>query len=354
MRLASAVALASLVSTPSSCALENTAFTGTVYGVALNGTTNLQQFFAADLNTFVVAPVGPPLGEDIDVIGGAAAVDQGIFWTSLYIFGPNNNKRKAGATTTARSGAGADEIALTGINTTTGLVVYSYNSSAWIGMPVFIVGIFVRPQPSAATGTQLFVIAKEPRLGTQVFVNVDGTTGKFSVLGKLDYAPGGDAAWDPVTGLVYEVATDGSDDDSGNMTVIATQGAGAPKVLGGILLENFFDLPHWDPQTGSLVGLTLATDPAGNYGRNLTMLFPQQMTYNISVRAELSGGFYALYDGPKAFDEVGRRAFYVIATSPMGALDLVTVNVDTGAILESPQVCGFIGYCPGAIAYSDS
>jgi hypothetical protein len=347
---------------------------GMVYGVALNGTTNEQQFLAADLDTFIVDPRGPSLGPDVDVLGSAAAVDAaGVYWTCLYYFGQREGaaaavaaRRAASATRAVRGhsaraataaaatypafpAAAGDELALVGINTTDGAVVRTIPTSSFTptGQFLFILGIY----PAAAAGS-LFVVAKEPKTGVQVFVDVDTASGTATPRGNVTFAAGGDPAWDPATGTLYEIATDGSDDDSGNVTIIDTA---TGRVAGAIPLQNFFALPHWDPVTSSLMGLTLSQPSPGTYQRDFTLLFPQAGTYNTTDHGAL-GAFYAEYDGPKAWDPANRRAFFVIATSPMGEMDLVTVDIDAvpAKILESPGICGFIGYCPGGIAYSPS
>ena len=73
-----------------------------------------------------------------------------------------------------------------------------------------------------------------------------------------------------------------------------------------------------------------------------------------SVLSDVSlSPFYAISEGPRAFDHGGQRAFYLMATSgPFGELDMVAVDAGTGQMLESPGVCGFIGDCPAAFAYS--
>ena len=75
---------------------------------------------------------------------------------------------------------------------------------------------------------------------------------------------------------------------------------------------------------------------------------------NFTVQSEVSlNPFYVISEGPRAFDQDGQRAFYLMATSgPFGELDMATVDARTGQMLESPGVCGFIGDCPEAFAYS--
>jgi hypothetical protein len=331
------------------------AFQGAVYAIALNGTTNTQQFLVADLETFIVSPVGPSLGADVDVMGSASVVEpsSGLFFATLYYFGPSARAAGHGP---APAGPRArpfpllsdDRIDLVGLNLATGAVEFSLNTSAWTGDFLFVTGIFLRP----ATPGVLFVVGEQPKLGYQVFVDVNVATGAFNVLGRLAANSGSDAAFDPATGYLYELLTDGSDDDSGNLTIVDTS-ASPPAVIGAVQLANFFDLPQWDAKTGALTGLMLSQPTPGDYGRNFTLLYPSaDNAFNVSVHGTL-GAFFALYDGPKALDPVGRRAFYVIATSAMGEMDLVTVGVDLvgNIILESPGICGFIGYCPGVLAY---
>ena len=65
------------------------------------------------------------------------------------------------------------------------------------------------------------------------------------------------------------------------------------------------------------------------------------------------GLYVILEDGPKAFDPVTRRAFYMLATGPMSEFDVVALDIDAVpvAVLEAPPLCGFIGYCPDAFAF---
>lgn len=339
--------------------LTQRSFVGSVFGIALNGTTNQQQFFSADLDTFVVSPIGAALGDQVDVIGSASVIDpiSQIFWTTLYYFGAELRSSSSAQRRSERTYPmlATDEIALVGINITTGAVVQSFQTSNWTGAWLFVDGIYLLDSSSkSASGvSRLFLVASDPKAGMQYFITLDPATGDFNVSSGATPVDGcGDSAWDVTTGYLYQVCTDGSDDDSGNMTITSTFSQ-PPAIAGSFPLSNFFDLPQWDPQTSSLTGLMLASNPqSGAYGRNFTVLYPQADTFNISVRGGL-GSFFALYDGPKAIDVVGRRAFYVIATSAMGEMDLVTVDIDSDptVILESPGICGFIGYCPGVIAY---
>lgn len=330
---------------------------GYIYGVALNGTSNDQQFFQADLQTFIVSPF-PILGPSIDVLGSAATMSgDGYFWCSLYYYAEPRtfatrdhirSIKKHNISELNDNIQTGDSIVLAGIDLTNGMVAFSYDTSQWTGEFLFILGIFAND-----TFPHLIrVVGKEPKTGTQVVVDVNTQTGNFTVLGTFLFAPGGDIAYDPNRNILYELATNGNDDDSGNITIFNLN-IQPPNVIGTIFLQNFFELPAWDPLSDSLMGLTLGTDGNGNYERNFTLLYPQDNSFNVSVRGNL-GEFYALFDGPKAFDLEYRRAFYIIATSPMGEMDAVTIAIDSNPvqILETPGICGFIGYCPSAIAYS--
>ena len=150
---------------------------GYIYGVTLNGTNNDQQFFQADLQTFIVTPY-PILGPSIDVLGSAATMSgDGYFWCSLYYYANTyqptletrahiRSIKKHNITELNDNIQEGDSIVLAGIDITNGMVAYSYDTSQWTGQFLFIIGIYAND----TNPHMIRVIGKEPKTGNQVIV----------------------------------------------------------------------------------------------------------------------------------------------------------------------------------------
>jgi hypothetical protein len=323
-------------------------FPGFVFGLSENGTTNTAQFVAADLETFEVLVVSQL--PRYEAIGSAAIVDaaSGIYWGCAIKFGitPGVN----------------DSLVIFGVDTSDGSVAYEVPTNTFVPGQWLVADLIYPRSATTAAATSsssaaaapaaspLFIVATEPKLMVQYFIEFDPSTGASTVTGQLNMT-GGDAAYDPAGKQFFELQLPGDDEGSGDLVVVDLSGS-TPTVARTIPLASHFSLPVWDDKTGSLLGLLLDQPTPGDYGRNFTLLHPQSGGFNVTSRGTL-GAFYALYDGPKAFDPVGRRAFYAIATSPLGEMDLVTVNVDADPVVveEAPGLCGFVGYCPEGMAY---
>lgn len=310
-------------------------FPGKIYSVATNGTTNQLNFLVADLQTFEVFPLGPAF--DGDVLGSAALVtsDQ-VFWFCHLALSP-------------------EAILLTGIDTATGNIKYAYDTATWAAGHVFITGIFEGDVPG-----MLRVFGEDPKLGTSFFFHVSASNGSAVLEGSLDASTptGYDPAWDPAGRRAFFYLGDGNDEDSGSLRVFDLSSPAQPRLAGAIPLQQHYSLPQWDAATSSLLGFTVQAQPDGSYVRNVTQLFVADSgrggQYNATARGS-TGTFWVIFDGPKAFDAATRRIFALLATSPMGEMDLVAlvVPLDGGpaTVAEAPGICGFIGYCPQAIAY---
>ena len=131
---------------------------------------------------------------------------------------------------------------------------------------------------------------------------------------------------------------------------------------------------QWDPVRGELFGLEREFDSTDGQSMNVTWISTEGTPTSggvhgmVSVPRALSilppippasstgslGAFsVSLEDGPKAFDVSGRRAFYMLATAPLGEMNLVVVDIDNSppSIIESIGLCGFVANCPESIAF---
>lgn len=330
-----------------------------MYGIAINGTTNFYQFIRADLTTFGLSILSTLDG--YFPLSSAAVVDQeGIYWTPIAQQGQRGHTHEKITPTVQHrtphrsshfhprtfEGQNADSVLLIGLSTQTGKILQSFPTTGWLpnASIVLIECIFTNPNKA----DNLFIVARDPKVANvQALLDFNTHSGAVHLRGTVS-ATGGDCAWNPAGDLLYEIYAP-DDTTSGSLLVLST--APPTRAVGTIALQNFFALPAWDDQNNGLVGLVLTDGAAGSHGRNTTVLFPQALTYNTTVLGSGLGPFYVLFDGPKAFDAEHHRAFYVIATSPMGEMDLVTVSTESGAVLESPSLCGWVGECPEAIAY---
>lgn len=304
---------------------------GHVYAISSNGTTNELQVVDVDLTTWAIRVSAPYPG--FTAFGQAAAVQNGTFWTFLM-----------------------DDTGcyLAGFDTGTLALVTVLNTSSWVdaGRCVFIDDVFAFP-----SNESLLVIGRADSSGLQAFYVVadphDGT-GAAQLLGSVSCVDCGDITWDAATGTLYEIEGEDDENDSGNLIVVSLQGNGSkPSVVGNFTLANHFSFPQWDAATRTLTGLSLSSTPAG-YARNVSRMAVTAMGYNVTDHGALGDGFFViLTDGPKAFDPVTRRAFYMLANGPFAEFDVAAINIDAvpPLIEEAPGLCGFIGYCPQGFAF---
>lgn len=179
--------------------------------------------------------------------------------------------------------------------------------------------------------------------------------GTATFLGSLPCPYCGSATYDSVGQLLYVlVDSQGSSDDSGGELWSISTECGF-FVVANVTLPVPFAFPQWDAASRSVVGLTLVQASGGSYTRNVTLLYePASGAYNATDHGAIPGGFFVdLSSGPSAFDAATGRAFYMLATGPLASFDVVTVAVgdDPVTVLESPSICGFIGYCPDAFTF---
>jgi hypothetical protein len=284
-----------------------------------------------------VAPLPP--GPLIHLIGQAALYDNGTFWTA-YISGEFDPGARL----------------VVGINVGTREVAYTLNASSWQAPTPLHVVVDIFANPHSFGGGGLIVTARLSHSEDLYFYEVADPRGAGTarLLGSLDCTYCADMAWDPTGELLYALYNaEASDDATGSLVVISTANASAPTVIANVSLQGHFSFPQWDGATRSVIGLTLVEGGPAGFTRNVTLLSdPATGAYNATSHGAIGGGFYVdLEDGPSAFDPVTRRAFYMLATGPLAAFDVVTVDVDTAAVIESPSICGFIGYCPDSFAY---
>jgi hypothetical protein len=302
---------------------------GHIYALSLNGTTNTPNLLAADLTTYEIR-AGPPL-TDVELVIGQACVLDGAGAT-LFAFGITRD-------------AAGEMFALLAVDTQSGALLRATNTSAWpgaAGKRVFVEAAFLDGK-----GTGLLVLARPLGLG-QIVLRVDAATGAATLVGAVNISDATDVAYDAARDLLFAIIPGANDDESGTLMTIAL--APTPHVTRSVALANHFGFPQVLP-SGELIGLTLAEAPDGGYARNLTRVDAD--TGVETSEAQLSGGFYVvLEDGPKAIDAAGARAFYMLANSPFGEFDVVEVDVATGNVGESVGLCGFVGYCPEAFAFS--
>jgi len=193
---------------------------------------------------------------------------------------------------------------------------------------------------STTPGAQLVYLLESPL--------ISGSSAEL--LGAVNLTGGSDVAFDAARDVLYEDVGASGNDDSGGVLYATSVAQG-----GMYALENDFSFPLYDPGAQALVGLTLVSGGAQGYARNLTVLTPSGPTsYNATSHGSIGDGLYVvLEDGPKAIDPINRRAFFMLASGPFAEFELAAIDLDSypPRIDEAPGICGFIGYCPVAIAY---
>jgi hypothetical protein len=306
---------------------------GHIYSISENGTSNLAQFVDLDLSTWSIA-VGPPLAGRF--FGQASAVAAGLYWAESF---PGGRAR-----------------ALVGVSPATRAVAASLDMAAWPGGgPLFLDSLFATASGGLlAVGS--FGSAAPDVLAVYEVADPAGAApavvlrGNASCAGYCD-----DGAYDPARELLF-FTSGRTDAAAGSLVVLSLAGGGAPAFVREQPLADDFGFSQWDAATRSLFGLTLAA-AAGGDARNVTVLAdPGAGTAPPVSRGAIGGGLYVvLEDGPKAFDAATRRAFSMLANGPFGEFDVVAVDVDASPprVLETPGLCGFIGYCPQAFAFAE-
>ena len=339
-RLAAAAALALAAAALSSAprrAAAASSIPGFIYALSNNGSTNEWNFIAADLDTFEVAPRGAPIA-DAEAIGQAAVVVGSNFFSMLLVRAADPSE---------------DAIVLAAIDTASGARSATHDTRAWpgaAGRGVFIEAIFA----SAKRPGSLLVVGRGLGQPEQLLLDVDAASGAATLRGAVNCS-GGDATWDESRELLFETVTDGNDEDSGSMLVVSTAAAApGPAIVASFALEDHFGFALFDAATDSLLGLSLQAGGPNGYLRNFTSLnAANHAQYNATSRGDLGALYVVLEDGPKALDAATRRAFYMLASGPFAEFEIVALDVDSDPvrILETPGLCGFIGYCPQAWAY---
>lgn len=291
---------------------------GHIYALSLNGTTNVPNLLAVDLDTYIVR-TGPPL-EGLETIGQACVVSG----DTLFAFG------------ILRLAPDVEELSLVGVNTTSGELRLAVNTSTWLpaGQRVFVESLFLE-----SSGDLLVVARAIGQSGGQFILRADADTGSATLVGAVNLT-GGDVAYNSAGGMLWEVVPGVDDDSSGSLSTIAL--APMPHAVGVPLpLTAHFSFPQYLPSSDLLVGLSLSADGSGGYARNFTTLDPATgVTTSI---AQLGQFYVVLEDGPKALDLDNNRAFFMLASGPFAEFDVVAVDLTTGAIGESVGLCGFIG-----------
>ena len=332
-----ALAAAAALCSPRAAAVASASFPGFIYALSNNGSTNEWNFVAADLDTFEVAPRGGPIA-DAEAFGQAAVVVGTSFFSMLLVRDSDPTK---------------DAIVLAAIDTATGARAATHDTRAWPGASgrgVFIESIFA----SAKTPGSLFVVGRSLGTPEQLFLDVDAASGAATLRGTVNCS-GGDATWDEQRELLFETVSDGNDEDSGSMLVVSTSAAApGPAIVASFALEDHFGFTLFDAKTDSLLGLTLQAGGPNGYTRSLASLSAaNHASYNASSRGDLGALYVVLEDGPKALDAATRRAFFMLASGPFAEFEVVALDIDSNPVkvLETPGLCGFIGYCPQAWAY---
>jgi hypothetical protein len=340
---------------------------GHIYCLSLNGTSNEVNLLAVDLLTFEVF-TGPPLPGVRD-LGQAGIVEDstGTYYSDAILME-----------------ASGDFFALLGVDVHSGQVTQVLNTSAWPGAGGKRLGI----QELFATGQgSLLVVGRVLGQSEQLLFSLDASSGAVALLGAVNIS-GEDMALDVASQKLYQVVTDGNDEDSGSLFTVST-GPGAPKVQGSpVALSSHFSFPQFDSKTGMLTGLSLITGGPYGYMRNVTLLDPA--TGATTDHGGLGELYVVLEDGPKAIDVASRRAFYMLASvsqrerevgscqhsasisltqaplpspplsactplqGPFAEFEVTSVDLDAvpASIIEGVGLCGFIGYCPEAFAFS--
>jgi len=305
---------------------------GHIFSISLNGTTNLPQFVDLDLDTWELS-VGPPLAGRF--LGQASAVAAGLYWSEALL--------------------GGRARALVGVSPATRAAAASLDIAAWPGGgPLFLDALF------ATAGGGLLAVGSYGSAAPDVVTVLEiadpaGAAPAVTLRGNVSCAGYcEDGAFDAARGLLF-LTSGRTEDAAGSLVVISLAGGGAPAVVREQPLAADFGFSLWDAATQSLIGLALAAAPGG-YARNVTLLpDPAAGAAPPVSRGAIGDGLYVvLEDGPKAFDAATRRAFFMLANGPFGSFDLVAVDVDASPprVLETPGLCGFIGYCPQAFAFS--
>jgi len=310
---------------------------GFIYALSNNGSTNEWNFLAADLDTFVVEPRGGPIA-DAEALGQAAVVLGQTFFSMLLVRDPSDPAK--------------DAVVLAGIDTATGARVASFDTRGWpgaTGRGVFIEALFA----SAKRAGALFAVGRNLGGTEQLYLDVDAASGAATLRGAVNVS-GGDIAWDEARETLYQTVGDGNDDDSGSMVLVSTAaGAPGPAVVATYALGDHFGFTLFDAATDALLGLTLQAGGPNGYTRSLVALSAGARAYNATSHGDLGALYVVLEDGPKALDAATRRAFFMLASGPFAEFEIVAVDVDASPVkvLETPGLCGFIGYCPQAFAY---
>ena len=310
---------------------------GYIYALSNNGSTNEWNFIVADLLTFEVLPRGDPI-IDAEALGQAALVIDTTFYSMLLVRDPTNSSN--------------DKILLTGIETSTGKRVINYDTRAWpnvLGRGFFIEALFSSNKKPGF----IFVVGRSLGQPEQLLIDLDTSSGITTLRGIVNCS-GGDITWNEIDERLYETITDGNDEDSGSLIIISTSTNGSsPSILSTFALEDHFGFSMFDPLSKNLFGLTLQTGGVNGYMRNFTALSTQDKRYNATSHGDLGELYVVLEDGPKAFDTTTRRAFFMLASGPFAEFEITAIDVDSipVKILETPGLCGFIGYCPQAFAF---
>jgi hypothetical protein len=255
---------------------------------------------------------------------------------------PAHQARRAAALAAA---AGTGGLWLVGLELASGAVVVTRDV---LNITNFFVPVAM--QYDAPSGSLLLLgSTPENRTFVQALLLAPQAAGNGLVLGTVPLCTdeGSDSTWDPVARVLYVLQSNGNDDDNNgfvcalnvsSMTTTSFQ-PGADYVL-----------PQWDPVSRSLVGLSLSRPQPGVFLRDLALLPPGGG--NFTSHGSL-GALSVLYEGPKAADMAGRRAFYVIATSPVAPLVLAGVDIDAvpAVVVSQVPICGVIFDCPMVIGY---
>lgn len=314
---------------------------GFLYFVSLNGTTNKNQLYCTDLNHWSTFPFGEPL-DGKEAIGSAAAVDHdsGIYYQLLL------------------NGIGGDPgsayTSITAFSTASGKLTKEFKVDSLLSGSsalTMVSAFFIVPSSKG----NMLVVAREivnHKEGAQYVLDLDVGSGIATVRGSFNSSAGmwtWDASGETLWGVTYD---ENAKDPSGTMVAVSTK-PGDVSVLGTFNTSNFFMLPEWNQKLKAIHGLELFKGPPGPaYDRRFATVDALSMNFTVQSEVSLSP-FYVISEGPRAFDQDGQRAFYLMATSgPFGELDMATVDASTGKMIESPGVCGFIGDCPEAFAYS--
>jgi len=311
---------------------------GFIYALSNNGSTNELNFLAADLDTFEILPRGGPIA-DAEAIGQAALVLGSTFFSMLLVRDPADPAK--------------DAVVLAGFDTASGARVASFDTRAWPGAAPAGRGVFIEALFASGAASML-VVGRNLGEQAQLLLDVDAASGAATLRGSVNCSGGGDLTWDPSHELLFETVTDGNDEDSGSLVLVNTSAAAPPGVVGSFALADHFGFSLFDAATDSLLGLSLRAGGPNGYLRELLSLSADARSFaNATSHGDLGALYVVLEDGPKALDAATRRAFFMLASGPFAEFEIVAVDVDAVPVkvLETPGLCGFIGYCPQAFAY---